>query len=146
MTTVRPNLTVAVVMARAGKLLFVEERCAEGAVLNQPAGHVEPGEALEAAAVREALEETGWHVRLRAALGLYRWTSPAGTDFLRIAFEAEPLRHEAGRALDADIVATHWLSPSELAGRALRSPLVQATVDDWLAGVRLPLARLREFT
>ena len=145
MTLVRPNLTVAVVMARAGKLLFVEERGADGAVLNQPAGHVEPGETLEAAAVREALEETGWHVRPVAALGLYRWTSPNGTDFLRVAFAAEPLRHDAGRALDADIVATHWLAPSELAGRALRSPLVRATVDDWLAGVRLPLARLREF-
>jgi 8-oxo-dGTP pyrophosphatase MutT (NUDIX family) len=145
MSTASPHLTVAVIMVRDGKLLFVEEHRPEGAVLNQPAGHVEPGETLVDAAIREALEETAWHVRPRAVLGIYRWTSPAGNAFLRFAFEAEALRHEAGRALDPDIVATHWLAPSELAGRPLRSPLVQATLDDWLAGVRLPLACLREF-
>lgn len=132
-------------MVRHGKLLFVEEHGAEGAVLNQPAGHVEPGESVPAAAAREALEETGWQVVPRAIVGFYRWGAPDGTEYLRVAFEAETLRHDATRGLDPDIVATHWLAPSELAGRALRSPLVQATVDDWLAGRRLPLDLLKEF-
>lgn len=146
MSILRPRLTVAVVVARHGKLLFVEEACADGRVLNQPAGHVEPGESLPVAAAREALEETGWQVAPRAVVGLYRWGAPDGTEYLRVAFEADPLRHDAGRALDADILATHWLAPSELAGRAMRSPLVQATVDDWLRGRRLPLDSVREFS
>jgi ADP-ribose pyrophosphatase YjhB (NUDIX family) len=146
MSTACPRLTVAVLLSRAGKLLFVEEQCDGERVFNQPAGHVEPGETLESAATREALEETGWHVRPVAIVGVYRWTAPAGPAFLRVAFAAEALSHDAGRALDADILATHWLAPSELAGRKLRSPLVQASVDDWLAGVRLPLARVRDFT
>ena len=145
MSIASPRLTVAVILARTGKLLFVEEQCDGERVLNQPAGHVEPGETLESAATREALEETGWNVRPVAIVGIYRWTSPAGLEFLRVAFAAEAVSHDAGRALDADIRATHWLAPSELAGRRLRSPLVQATVDDWLSGVRLPLARVRDF-
>lgn len=144
MSLVLPHLVVAVVVAAGGKLLFVEEDAGGERVLNQPAGHVEPGETLEAAARREALEETGWEVKPDAIVGVYRWTSDAGTPFLRVAFAAEPVRHH-DRALDPDILATCWLAPSQLAGRALRSPLVQATVDDWCAGVRLPLARLREW-
>ena len=145
MSIVTPRLTVAVVMARAGKLLFVEERDADGVVLNQPAGHVEPGESLHKAAVREAREETGWDVGLRAIVGVYRWQVPGGDAFLRVAFAAEPLAHDAARALDPDIVSTHWLAPSDLARHRHRSPLVQATVDDWLAGVRLPLSAVQEF-
>jgi len=145
MSLVLPHLVVAVVVVRDGKLLFVEEDTGGERVLNQPAGHVEPGETLEAAARREALEETGWEVKPDAIVGIYRWTSDAGTPYLRVAFAAEAVRHDAGRALDPDILATHWLAPSQLGGRALRSPLVQATVDDWCAGVRLPLARLREW-
>ena len=146
MSIVSPRLTVAVVMARAGKLLFVEEHGADGVVLNQPAGHVEPGETLHTAAVRETLEETGWQVRLQAIVGVYRWRAPDGPEFVRVAFAAEALRHDAERPLDPDILATHWLAPSELGRHRLRSPLVQATVDDWLAGVRLPLSTLRDFT
>ena len=36
-----------------------------------PGGFVDLGERIETAAVREALEETGLHVRLKALLGIY---------------------------------------------------------------------------
>jgi len=145
MSLALPHLVVAVVAAREGKLLFVEEEAGGQRVLNQPAGHVEAGETLLQAAVREAREETGWEVKPEAVVGLYRWTAPDGTPFLRVAFAAQALAHDAGRALDPDILATHWLAPSQLAGRAVRSPLVQATVEDWCAGVRLPLACVKEW-
>lgn len=143
----RPAVTVAVVAARRGKLLFVEERDGDRLVLNQPAGHVEAGETLEEAARRETLEETGWHVKITAAIGIYRWTTPAGTDYLRFAFAAEPLEYDAARAPDEGIERTLWLAPSELAAESgrLRSPLVQATLDDWCAGARVALTRLRDF-
>jgi hypothetical protein len=71
--------------------------------------------------------------------------SPAPT-FLRFAFAAEPVRHHPERPLDRGIERTLWLTPAELraAGNRLRSPLVLAVVDDWLAGARLPLSALRD--
>ena len=62
-----------------------------------------------------------------------------------MAFAAEPLRHDAGRALDEGIVAAHWMSPSEI--EALtdrhRSPLVARVIADYLGGSRHPLTLLQ---
>lgn len=142
----RPDVTVAVVVPRDGRLLLVEERVRGALVLNQPAGHVEPGETLAEAAVRETREETGWDVALTHLIGAYRWDAPDGTAFLRFAFAAEALLHHPSQSLDTGIERALWLSPEELRaanGRA-RSPLVLAVVDDWLAGARLPLSTLRD--
>ena len=54
----KPSVTVAAVIEREGRYLLVEEMTAEGLRLNNPAGHLDPGEGLAAAAAREALEET----------------------------------------------------------------------------------------
>ncbi len=140
----RPRVTVATVVARDGRLLFVEEESAEGLVLNQPAGHLEPGEPLAEAAVRETLEESAWRVRLTHLVGLYQWTAPDGQGFLRVGFAAEAVAHEPDRTLDAGIHRALWLTPTELrAERArLRSPLVEALLDDWLSGSRFPLSMM----
>ena len=55
----RPVVTVAAIVVRDGEFLFVEEETRAGVRLNQPAGHLEAGETLIAAAMRETLEETG---------------------------------------------------------------------------------------
>ena len=115
-------------------------------MLNQPAGHLEPGESLVAAAARETLEETGWEVNITHLVGVYRWCADDGTAFLRFAFGGEPLRHHAERALDRGIERALWLTPTELraANGRTRSPLVLAVVEDWLAGARLPISALRD--
>ena len=144
----RPDVTVATVVPRDGRLLLVEERVRGELVLNQPAGHLEPGESLIAAAARETLEETGWEVAVTHFIGVYRWCAPDGSAFLRFAFAAEPIRHQPERLLDQGIERALWMSPGELRaanGRA-RSPLVLAVVDDWLAGARLPLAAMRDIS
>lgn len=138
----QPDVTVATVVVRDGRLLVVEEDVRGERVLNQPAGHLEPDESLLAAALRETLEETGWEVRLTAFVGAYQWTSPRdGRQFLRMAFAAEPLHHHAGRALDDGIVQALWLTPQELQAEAPRhrSPMVWRCVADYLAGARHPL-------
>ncbi|MCF7750690.1 NUDIX hydrolase [Bacillus subtilis subsp. subtilis] len=141
-----PHVTVATVVVRDGRLLVVEERIDGRDVLNQPAGHLEPGESLAAAAVRETLEETGWQVRLSAFIGVYQWTAPDGTAFLRFAFAADALHHVPDRPLDAGILRAVWLSPAELQAAAsrLRSPLVWEVVADYLGGKRHPLSIVKE--
>ena len=140
-----PRVTVATVVSRAGQLLLVEEEKAGRRVLNQPAGHLEPGESLVEAAVRETREETGWDVRPTAFIGAYQWHAPGGQQYLRFAFGGVPLRHDAARPLDAGIERALWLSPAQLRARAdeHRSPLVWQVAADWLGGQRHPLALLR---
>jgi 8-oxo-dGTP pyrophosphatase MutT (NUDIX family) len=141
-----PDVTVAAVVPREdGRFLMIEERVRGELVLNQPAGHLEPGETLAEAAVRETLEESAWDIEPDAFLGTYQWTAPDGTHFLRFAYCARACRHHAERRLDHGIVRSLWLSIDELRARQgeLRSPLVLTVVEDYLAGVRLPLDAVR---
>lgn len=141
----QPDVTVATVVVRDGRLLVVDEEVRGQRVLNQPAGHLEPDESVLEAAMRETLEETGWHVRLQSFIGAYQWKAPeTGRHYMRLAFAAEPVRHEPDRPLDDGIVAALWLTPAELAAQSdrHRSPLVWKVVEDFLAGRRFPLEAL----
>ena len=142
MTHWRPSVTVAAVIERDGRFLFVEEIAGGRRVLNQPAGHLDPGESLAAAVAREVLEETAHRFVPTGLVGIYRWRyDKEDVTFLRFAFHGRVEGVEAGRALDKEIVAAVWLTPAELAARRAehRSPLVQRTVDDFLAGRSFPL-------
>ncbi len=142
MTVWKPSATVAAVVERDGKFLLVEEISDGRRVLNQPAGHLDPGESLIEACVRETLEETAHAFEPTTLVGIYRWHyAPADNTFLRFAFAGTLNGFDASRKLDAEIVATHWLSRDELAARPEmhRSPLVMRCVDDYLAGMRFPL-------
>lgn len=145
----RPSVTVAAVIERGGRFLFVEEDADGRRVLNQPAGHLDPGESLVAAVTREVLEETAHRFTPTALLGVYRWRYPLkDVTFLRFAFRGTLEGVEQGRALDREIVALHWLTPDELAARRAmhRSPLVERCVADYVAGRNFPLELLcREF-
>jgi 8-oxo-dGTP pyrophosphatase MutT (NUDIX family) len=147
----QPDVTVATVVVDRGRVLCVEERSNGGLVINQPAGHLEPDESLEHAALRETREETGWDVRLTAFIGAYQWQAPgqagdAGRHYLRMAFAAEPLRHDRTRTLDDGIVRAMWMTPAELLAERdrHRSPLVWRVVADHLAGQRYPLSLQRQ--
>ena len=143
----RPRVTVATIVVRDDAFLVVEEGTAEGLRLNQPAGHVESGETLADAAMRETLEETGWRVTPRALVGIYKWRSPSsGETFLRFAFAADALAHDPLRPLDEGIVRAFWMPYGELAAARARhrSPLVLRCVDDFRAGRRLPLDLVAE--
>jgi len=140
-----PHVTVAPVVPRDGKFLFVEEESAQGRVLNQPAGHLEANETLVEAALRETLEETGWSVRARSMIGVYQWVAPDGFTFVRVAFAADPVSYDPERKLDEGIVRALWLSPTELEAQAERhrSPMVGALIRDYLGGARHPLSLAR---
>ena len=138
----RPSVTVAAVIERGARFLLVEEEVDGRRVLNQPAGHLDPGESLVAACRREVLEETAHRFAPRALVGVYRWRyPPKDVTFLRFCFCGELEGVEEGRALDRGIVAARWLSLDELAASRdqHRSPLVEACVHDFLAGRRFAL-------
>jgi len=137
-----PSVTVAAVVERGGKFLLVEEVFDGRRVLNQPAGHLDPGESLQAACVREMLEETAHDFTPRHLVGVYRWFyTPKDITYLRFCFAGEAGAFHKDRKLDKEIVRLHWLSRDELIAREAehRSPLVLKCVEDYLAGRRYPL-------
>ena len=144
----QPDVTVATLVVRDGRLLCVEERANGQLVINQPAGHLEPDESLVEAAVRETREETGWHVRVTHLVGAYQWKAETGRHYLRFAFAAEPVDEIPDATLDEGIVRALWLAPAELQALASRhrSPLVWRCVADYLGGSRHPLDLVRQLT
>ncbi len=139
MTAWTPHVTVATVVEKDGKFLFVEEQ-AEGVthtVFNQPAGHVEAGETVVQAAVRETMEETGYEVEIHSLLGIYT--------YYRFCFLAKEATYHADAPLDTGIVGAVWMTLDELTETArARSPLVIKAVQDALSGQKFPLSLIYE--
>ncbi len=145
MSVWQPSVTVAAVIERDGRFLLVEELQDGRQVLNQPAGHLDPGETLIEACAREVLEETAHRFTPAALVGIYRWHyAPADVTFLRFCFSGSITGVEASRILDKEIMALHWLSAREIKAKAAqhRSPLVQQCLDGYLAGRNFPLTVL----
>ena len=138
----KPHLTVAAVIEESGRFLLVEERIAGQSVYNQPAGHLEDNETLLGAVVRETLEETAWHFKPEAIIGIYRWRQPDTREtFVRVSFRGQGLHQDPDIQLDEGIERTLWLSPGEIRKQQhrLRSPMVMRSIDDYLAGHAWPL-------
>lgn len=143
----KPNVTVAAVIEQDGRFLLVEETTTDGLKLNNPAGHLDPGESPQAACAREVLEETAHDFEPQALIGVYlnRFVKTRTGDdltYLRFAFAGRLGARHGWRALDEGIVRTVWLTAEELRAcpQRHRSPLVLRTLEDYLAGQRFPLA------
>jgi 8-oxo-dGTP pyrophosphatase MutT (NUDIX family) len=143
----KPSVTVAAIIERDGSFLLVEEETSEGLMLNNPAGHLEPGESPAQGCAREVLEETAHLFRPTALLGIYlvrsqREATGEDVTYLRLAFCGELGAHDPARPLDVGIVRTLWLTPGEIRASAERhrSPLLMRCMEDYLAGVRHPLS------
>jgi len=137
-----PHVTVAAVIERGGRFLFIEEEDEGVPVFNQPAGHWEPGETLVEASIREALEESACRFVPRHLVGIYGWKHQAADiTYLRFAYCGDIEGFDEGRTLDKGILRALWMSADELRaqGDRLRSPLVTRCVEDYVAGRRYPL-------
>ena len=140
----RPSVTVAAIIERDARFLLVEENTQQGLRINQPAGHLEYGESLLQAVIRETLEETAHDFEPTGLLGLYllpTGAAPSDTTYLRVAFVGNLGAEHPQRVLDVGIIRTLWLTRAQIAERAdaMRSPLVLRCVDDYLAGRRAGL-------
>ncbi|MES3002221.1 MAG: NUDIX hydrolase [Pseudomonadota bacterium] len=145
----KPTVTVAAVIERDGRFLLIEEETKLGLKLNTPAGHLDPGETPAQGCAREVLEEAAYDFTPTALLGLYMARSrknSTGEDqtYLRIAFCGDVGAHHPDRPLDHGIVRTMWLTREEVLATVdrHRSPLVLTCIEDYLAGVRLPMSAI----
>ena len=139
-------LTVAAVIERQGRFLFVEERDKVTGlpVINQPAGHVEPGEALLDAVRREVQEEMGLTFTPETIVGIYPLKATNGCDYLRVCYWGTVPEGTEAAPQDPDILRCHWFTREELAAASLRSGWVLRCLEDALAGRRFPLDLVAE--
>lgn len=142
----KPSVTVAAIIEQNGKFLLVEEHTPEGLRLNNPAGHLDPGESPVQGCAREALEETTHIFTPTALVGVYlsrlqRASTGEDITYLRFAFCGNLGDVMPGRTLDTGIVRTLWLSPDEIRASAdrHRSPLLLRCMEDHLRGQRFAL-------
>jgi 8-oxo-dGTP pyrophosphatase MutT (NUDIX family) len=144
-----PDVTVAAIIEHAGRFLLVEEHIDGLRVFNQPAGHVERGESILEAVVRETFEETAWRFSPEWLLGVYSWQHPrSNRAVLRFAFSGSVHGHDPSRPLDQPVIRTHWLTAEEIRaqGPRLRSPLVLRCLEDHLAGQHFALSAINAVT
>lgn len=144
----KPNVTVAAVLQRDNRFLLVEEETEAGLCFNQPAGHLECGESLLDAVVREAREETGYRFHPSHLVGIYNWRHPEkDITYLRFAFGGELRGFDAEQTLDDGIVAARWLTLDEVRATQSRhrSPLILRCIEDCLAGKRYALDLLTHY-
>lgn len=137
---------MAAIIEQNGKFLLVEEHTPEGLRLNNPAGHLDPGESPIQGCAREALEETTHIFTPTALVGVYlsrlqRASTGEDITYLRFAFCGTLGDVVVGRTLDTGIVRTLWLSPDEIRASAARhrSPLLLRCMEDHLRGQRFAL-------
>ncbi|MBX3651866.1 MAG: NUDIX hydrolase [Burkholderiales bacterium] len=140
----KPNVTVAAVVESRGNFLLVEEQAEDGIRYNQPAGHLEEGESLLEAVVRETLEESAHRFTPTGLVGVYQYRKPGSAiTYLRFAFAGEVSAPE-DRPLDTGILRALWMPVADIRAcrERHRSPLLMQCVDDYIAGRRYPLQLL----
>ena len=134
----KPNVTVAAVIEQNGKYLLVEETPKGTEIkLNQPAGHLEPGESILQACSREVLEETGYSFQPEVLTGIYHWTASSnGITYLRFTFSGKVTGFDPARKLDTGIIRASWFSMDEIREKQAihRTPLVMQCITDYLTG------------
>lgn len=145
--TWKPHATVAAIIEDQDRFLLVEEHADNQVVLNQPAGHLESGESLLEAVIRETREETAMVFEPVALVGVYRWQHPSSDKtFLRFTFYGKQLHRLENAELDPDIIQPVWMSYEEIKQHQprLRSPLVLQCIEDYRAGYHYPLDILKD--
>lgn len=115
-----------------GAYLMVQENQARARGLwSLPAGHVDKGESIEEAAVRETKEETGYDVRLIAKFDVYHQSVQSA---IKHVYRAEIIGGSLATH-DDEILQVKWLTYAEIVQLrtcgVLRSPWIWEAVHDF---------------
>lgn len=137
-----PIKSVAMLVLSEDKRQILLQKREDFRVWGAPGGAVENGETLEAAAIREAFEETGFITQIDGLLGDYTYLRPGRTDDVQRVFIGHVI---GGKAEDHgwESVEVGWFELERLPRNTIRFTRLYLT--DFLGGaypitktVRLP--------
>ena len=129
-----PTWVFALVVVRKGERFLLVQEAKHGNTWYLPAGRVEPGESIEAAAVRETLEEAGVNVALRGIYRVEHSPMPNGAR-MRVLFAAEPVDDTPPKQIaDAESLRADWFDLAAMRALPLRGPEVLRLFEDVSAG------------
>jgi ADP-ribose pyrophosphatase YjhB (NUDIX family) len=117
-----PKLGVSASVWRNGKVLLVQRAKPPQGIWAFPGGHVEPGEKLEEAALRELREETGMTASFQGLLGLYDVIRRDDNGLVTVHYVIASYVGVAGPGepvAASDAAAVTWADPDALGGFAL---------------------------
>lgn len=110
-----------------------------------PGGHMEPGESVEEACLRECEEETGLKARAKRLIGVYssphrifEYADGRRTQFVILSFECEVIGGEL--ALTNETTEYGYFSPEELSGMDVMEHH-RERIADALAEAEMPFIR-----
>ena len=132
------HITVASIVQKEDKFLFVEEYVKKKLGINQPAGHLEENESLQEACIRETWEETGYLVEALYLVGIYHEYSSANRDmWLRFCFACKVIKKVENYKIDDKISNVIWLTENEFNLKpddTHRSNMVKKSLQDFILG------------
>ncbi len=126
-----PTWTFALVVVRLGpRYLLVHER-KHGGGWYLPAGRVEPGETIAAAAIRETEEEAGIPIVLDGILRIEHSPRADGHARCRVFFAGRPADDTPPKSEpDDESLEAGWFLPTELRSLSLRGAEVLRLIED----------------
>lgn len=104
-------LTVSVIMMKDDRILLLREQKNGGLMYNLPGGHVDAGESVMAAVMREAAEETGFSIRLGSLVQIMNRAWEDGHHSVRQTYAAEIIGGELKTEAGSD---AFWMTREEI--------------------------------
>ena len=124
-----PRLGVSACIWRGDKVLMIQRAKPPVGIWAFPGGHLEPGEALQNAAARELMEETGMTAEFTGLVGLYDVIRRDGSGILTTHYVIACYLGVAGPeepVAASDAMSASWLDPDKLSGYALAPNIAEA--------------------
>jgi len=144
------RILVATVVVEDNKLLVVKEASRQHhGKYNFPAGHLDQGESIFKATIREAKEETGFDIRIKGLLVIHNFLYGKNNDqALAFIFQGERVGGEI-QFDKKEILSAEWVSVTELekmTEKELRNPfLMHKTLEALKSNKLYPLEVIEEF-
>jgi ADP-ribose pyrophosphatase YjhB (NUDIX family) len=140
---VRTQVYCGAIIEKDKKILLVKDNKDSFRGWDFPGGRLLWNELIESCVVREALEESGYNIKVKAFLGLYQRRAEVDEeDYLRFIYIAELTEKKQGKILDPIIQEARWFDISDLRRIQikLRSWEVLRELEDYRNGKSFPLS------
>lgn len=138
------HITVAAIIEHNQQFVLVTDKTKNGLKLNQPAGHVEIGENIIDAVIREVAEETSLNFIPQYLVGVYYFQTNQDTTYIRFCFSGilnDYNKQPCPAQGDEDVIEAKWYTLEDIKTQVAnhRSQIVLRCILDYLAGNKFPL-------